>query len=76
MDDPQHLRAHAVRLYALAVKVRDVQPAYADMLFERSKELQREATAIEEAARPVPPSDAPQPPSQLQEQTKPEKNDK
>jgi hypothetical protein len=32
MDDPQHLRAHAVRLYALALKIRDSQPAYADMI--------------------------------------------
>jgi hypothetical protein len=76
MDDPQHLRAYVVQLYAMALKIRDSQPAYADMLIERAEELQREATAIEEAAHPMPPPDAPQPQAQLQEQTKPGKDDK
>jgi hypothetical protein len=44
------------------------------MFIERAEELQREATAIEEAAHPMP-LPAPQPPDQLQEQTKPEKDD-
>ncbi len=74
MDDPERLRAQAVQLYALAIQIRDSEPAYANMLVERAEELQAQATAIEEAAieeaaTKLPPDvDALQPSAQLQQQ--------
>lgn len=50
-DDPKLLRAHAVRLYALALRIRDSAPGYADRLVEEACELEDRASAIEEADR-------------------------
>jgi hypothetical protein len=49
-DDPQGLRARAVRLFAMALHVRQTQPMYADKLVAEAIELQDRATAIEDAA--------------------------
>jgi hypothetical protein len=54
MNDPQRLRAQAVKLHDLALGIRDDEPAYASYLIERVEELQAQATAIEEAAKPPP----------------------
>jgi hypothetical protein len=72
-DDPQRLRAHAVRLFAMAIDAREINPEYADKLVAEAMELQDRATAIEEAAY-LRPSE-PQQPAQLQEQIPPEKDD-
>jgi hypothetical protein len=45
-DDPQGLRARAVRLFAMAIHVRDNQPGYADKLVAEAMELQDRATAM------------------------------
>jgi hypothetical protein len=71
-DDPQGLRARAVRLFAMAIHIREDQPAYAEKLVAEAIELQDRATAIEDAAHTRPPSESPQP-VQLQEQVPPRK---
>lgn len=80
MDDPERLRTQAVQLYALAIQIRDSEPAYANMLIERAEELQAQATAIEEATKLPPATDAAQPPAQqpsaqFQEQIPPEEDE-
>ena len=49
-DDPQALRARAVRLFARALHIRDSKPMYADKLITEAIELQDRATALENAA--------------------------
>jgi len=71
-DDPQGLRARAVRLFAMAIHVHEDQPGYADKLVAEAIELQDQATAVEEAANIRPKSEPPQP-AQLQEQIPPKK---
>jgi hypothetical protein len=46
--DAERLREQAVRLLALAMQVRDLNPDYADKLVAEAIELQDQATAIEE----------------------------
>ncbi len=57
MNDPERLRAHAVKLSVLALDIRDDEPAYANYLIERVEELQAQAIAIEAAAKPSPAED-------------------
>jgi hypothetical protein len=73
-DDPQRLRAAAVRLFAMAIDARELHPGYADKLVVEAMALQDRATAIEETANTRPPSEAPQP-IQLQQQVRPKKDD-
>jgi hypothetical protein len=47
-SDPGSLRAQAVRLFAMAIQVRETE--YADGLIAEAVELQDEATAMEQAA--------------------------
>lgn len=56
MSDPKRLRAQAVNILALALRIRDDEP-YASYLIERVEELQAQATAIEAAAKPPPVED-------------------
>ena len=49
-EDPQGLRARAVRLFAMALHIRETQPMYADKLVAEAVELQDRATAMEDAA--------------------------
>ena len=74
-DSPEHLRAQAVRLFAMAIDAREINPDYADKLVAEAIELQERATAIEEAAMVPPPSDAPQAPAQQQQQVQPKENE-
>jgi hypothetical protein len=73
-DDPQRLRAAAVRLFAMAIDARELHPGYADKLVAEAMALQDQATAIEEAANMRPPSEAPQA-IQMQQQVQPKKDD-
>ena len=72
-DDPQRLRAHAARLFAMANDAREINPEYADKLVAEAIELQDRATAVEEAVHVRPPE--PQQPAQLQEQIPPKKDE-
>jgi hypothetical protein len=58
-DDPHRLRAHAVRLFAMAIDARKINPEYADKLVVEAMGLQDRATAIEDTASIRPPSEAP-----------------
>jgi hypothetical protein len=49
-DNPQLLRAQAVRLFAMAIHIREIQPMYADKLIAEAIELEDRATAIDDAA--------------------------
>jgi hypothetical protein len=51
-SDPGSLRAQAVRLFAMAIQVRETE--YADGLIAEAVELQDEATAMEQAAKAPP----------------------
>ena len=57
MDDPEHFRARAVRLYAVAIQTRDTNPEYADRLIAEAIELQDRA---EQAPSPVPRTEQPE----------------
>ena len=52
MDDPERLRAQAVRLLALALEAHDTDPGYADELVAEAIELEERAATIEHAAKP------------------------
>jgi hypothetical protein len=45
--NPEHLRARLVRLYALALQVRDTDPEFADMVIAEAIALQDRAAAEE-----------------------------
>ena len=51
MNDPERLRAQAVRLLALALEAHDTDPDYADELVAEAIELEDQATKIENAAK-------------------------
>ena len=53
-SNPESLRAQAVRLFAMAIQVRETE--YADRLIAEAVELQDLATALEQAAK-VPPNE-------------------
>ena len=53
-SDPESLRAEAVRLFAMAIQVRETE--YADGLIAEAVELQDEARVMEQAAK-VPPNE-------------------
>jgi hypothetical protein len=74
-DDLGGLRAQVVRLYALALQVRDRDPGHADQLVADAIELQDRAMAIEEAAGVVPLPDVQQQQAQQQQQVQPKKSD-
>ena len=67
-DDPERLRARAVRLFGMAIQVRDIEPGYAEKLIAEAIELQERATAMENAAHASGPPDGSQRAVQQQEQ--------
>jgi hypothetical protein len=50
MDTAKYMRERAVRLLAMALDAREIDPDYADKLVAEAVELQDQATAIEEVA--------------------------
>jgi hypothetical protein len=55
MREPETLRAQAERLFAMALQVRDTDPAHTEKLIGEAIDLQEKATAMEKSAK-VPPA--------------------
>lgn len=58
-EDPRDLRARAVELYAMALKIRDDAPAHASVLIEEAIDLEEKAKEMVARETPAKPGKVP-----------------